>query len=54
MEFPKYVFSVAKDVYLNNRSKTTHYAQDYFLNCFIVCLLYYSFKILPTKPQNCS
>ena len=51
LEFPKYV---AKDVYLNNCSKTTHCAQKYLLNCFIVCLLYYSFEILPTMPQGCS
>ena len=36
------LLSVAKDVYLNNRSKTTYYTQKYLLNCFIVCLLYNS------------
>jgi len=30
---------VAKDVYLNTCSKMTYYAQNYLLNCFIVCLL---------------
>ena len=40
--------SVAKDTYLNNRSKTTHCTQNYLLNCFIVCLLYNYFEILPT------
>ena len=44
---------IRKDAYLNNHSKTTHYTQNYLLNCFIVCLLYYSFEILPTKPQGC-
>ena len=35
------LLSVAKDVYLNNSPKTTHYT---LLNCFIVFLLYYSFE----------
>ena len=34
------LFSVAKDVYLNNRSKTTRYAQNHVFNWFIDCLLY--------------
>ena len=28
--------------YFYNCSKTTHYAQNYLLNCFTVCLLYHS------------
>ena len=32
------LLSVAKDGYLNNRSKTTHCTQNYLINCFIVCL----------------
>ena len=36
--------SVAKDAHLNNHSKTTNYTQNHFLNCIVVCLLYYSFK----------
>jgi len=51
LEFLNTLLSVAKDAYLNNCSKSTHYAQNYLLNCFIVCLLYYSLEILPTKPQ---
>jgi len=31
------LLNVAKDVHLNNRTETTHYAQNYLLNCFIVC-----------------
>ena len=54
LEILKYVVNVAKDAYLNNRSKSTHYAQNYLLNCFMVCLLYYSFELLQTKPQVCS
>ena len=42
--------SVAKDAYLNYYSKTTHYAQEYLLNCFIVFLLCYSFK-KPMRPS---
>ena len=34
--------SVAKDAYLINCSKTTHYAQNYLLDCFIVFLSCYS------------
>ena len=48
------LISAVKNAYLNNHSKTTHYAQKYLLNCFIVCLLYYSFEILLTEPQGCS
>ena len=44
------LLTVAKDAYLINHSKTIHYTLNYLLNC---CLLYYSFKILPTKPQGC-
>ena len=50
--FQNTLLSVAKDVHLNNHSKTTRYAQNYLLNCFIVCVLYYSFKILPAKPHG--
>ena len=48
------LLSVAKNAFLNNCSKTTHDALSYLFNCFIDCLLYYSFKILSTKPQGCS
>jgi len=41
------LLSVAKDEYLNYCSKTTHYA---LLNCFIVFLPCYSFKIVAAKP----
>jgi len=52
LEFPYMLLSVAKDVYLDNRSKTTHYAQNCLLNCFIVCLLYYFFQNSPNKASG--
>ena len=51
MDFPKYVVN---DAYLNYCSKTTHYAQNYLFDCFIVFLSCYSIKILPAKPLDCS
>jgi len=36
LDFRNMLLSVAKDAYLNNCSKTTHYAQSYLLNCIIV------------------
>ena len=47
------LLSVAKDAYLNYCSKTTHYAQNYLHNWFIVFLSCYFFKILPAKPLGC-
>jgi len=44
--------SVAKDVYLNDCSKTTHYTQKYLLNCFIVFLSCYSFKFFQQSLQT--
>ena len=52
--FPKIRYWVLPRMYLNYCSKTTHYAQKYLLNCFIVFLSYYSFKILSAKPLGCS
>ena len=48
------LLSVAEDTHLNYCSKTTHYARNYFLDCFIVFLQCYSFKVLPAKPLGCS
>ena len=38
------LLSVAKDAYLNNCSKTTHYAHNYLLNCSILFFLNSSSK----------
>ena len=48
------LLSIAKNVYSSNCCKTTPHTLEYLLNCIIVFLLYYSFKILPAKPPGYS
>ena len=50
LDFQSTLLSVAKNVHLNNCSKTTHYAQKYLF----YSLSHYSMKILPANPPGCS
>ena len=44
------LWSVAKDVFLSSHSKTTHYTQNYLLNCFSLSIVLFFQKFSNKAP----